>query len=143
MFIKYKDEKIVNLDNVSNIFVDEKGQKVIFNMSYSVKIFGNKITPDYVYWPYNNLSELNDIKKKFLYNIGTWIHPIEEGQRYVNTNCISSIVTDEYKNRVIFNLNYNISHPKEENKLTSDFVFFNFDNRESYQKFRDKLEKIL
>ena len=142
MFIKYNNEKIVNLDNVSNIFVETLGQKVIFNMSYSVKIFNGKVTPDYVYWSYKNLDELNEIKKIFLHKISDWIHPVEDGQRYVNTRCISSIVSDEYKNRVILNLNYNVSHPKDINKLTSDFVFFNFSSRDAYWDFKRELEKL-
>lgn len=147
MFIKYGQEKKVNLNNVSNIYIDENTRdgKVIFNMNYSVKIFGDKYTPDYVYYPFSNEKELNTIKN--IINMGIneeeWILPQEQGQRYVRKDCISSISTDEYKNRVIFNLNYNISHPKDIDKLTSDFVFFNFSSNTKYIDFcKNVIEKI-
>lgn len=145
MFIGYGQEKKVNLDNVSNIYIEENiiDGKVIFNMNYSVKIFGNKFTPDYVYWKYNNEDELQNIKDLIEENTKSgWILPQENGQRYVNISCISSIGTDEYKNRVIFNLNYNVTHPKDDKKLTSDFVFFNFSSRESYNSFNTLLNQI-
>lgn len=145
MFIGYGQEKKVNLNNVSNIYIDENNRdgKVIFNMNYSVKIFGDKYTPDYVYWKFNNDSELQDIKDLIQENTKTgWIKPQEIGQRYVNTSCISSIGVDEYKNRVIFNLNYNVTHPKDDRKLTSDFVFFNFSSKESYNSFNRLLNQI-
>jgi len=143
VFIKYKNEKIVNLGNVSNIFIDnhEDGSgKVIFNMNYSVKIFSNKFTPDYVYWNYQTEEELNEVKGIFMPFIDamSWVKPEENGQRYINTQCISSISIDENKNRVIFNLNYNVTHPKDNNKLTSDFVFFNFSDKEAFNNFKNK-----
>jgi hypothetical protein len=145
LFIKYNNEKMVNLDNVSNIFIDVKHDnsgKVIFNMNYSVKIFAGKITPDYVYWNFRNLEELEKIRESFSDKVRDWILPMERGQRYVNRKCISSIGTDESKNRVILNLNYNVSHPKDDKKLTSDFVFFNFTSREKYNNFINKLKEI-
>jgi len=140
-FISFKQEKIVNLENVSNIYIDNKdGQgKVIFNMNYSVKIFDNKFTPDYVYWSFNSDNDLECIKRIILLLIEDWIQPVEDGQRYINTTCISSIGIDDYKNRVIFNLNYNVTHPKDYNKLTSDFVFFNFKDRENFTNFKNAL----
>lgn len=145
MLIKHKKNKIINLENVSNIFIDlysGGNGKVIFNMSYSVKIFGDKITPDYVYWNFNDEYELNTIKNIFLDGIRDWVHPVEDGQRYVNSRCISSIGTDEHKNRVIFNLNYPVSHPRDVEKMTSDFVFFNFNNKSAFYNFVETLEHI-
>lgn len=142
MFIKTKNikNKIVNLANVSNIYVDGNTEgKIIFNMNYSVKIFGDKITPDYVYWEFNSEEEKDELMAEFLnylVDLG-WIFPAEEGQRYVNSNCISSIGFDENRDRVIFNLNYNVTHPKDTRKLTSDFVFFNFSTSEKYRNFVD------
>jgi len=137
VLIRHKQDKTINLENVSNIFIDENNGtgKVIFNMNYSVKIFGDKFTPDYVYWEFNSEDDLDYIKRTFLPKVENWIQPIEDGQRYINPKCVSSIGYDSNKNRVIFNLNYNVTHPKDKNKLTSDFVFFNFTNRENYTKF--------
>ena len=144
MFIKTKNkrDKLVNLANVSNIHIDEGSSgKIIFNMNYSVKIFNNKTTPDYVYWEFNSQEEKEEQTMIFLphlVNMG-WITPFDEGQRYVNSACISSIGFDECKNRVIFNLNYNVTHPKDPNKLTSDFVFFNFSSEKKYTAFVDAM----
>jgi len=147
MFIKYKDNKIVNLNNVSNIYIDRQAHdgrgnagKVIFNMNYSVKIFDGKYTPDYVYWMFNNERELQDIIDMFEARIeyARWIMPVEDDQRYINVNCVSSIALDDSKNRVIFNLNYNVTHPKDMNKLTSDFVFYTFSDRNTFKNFKNK-----
>jgi len=144
MFIRFKEEKTVNLDNVSNIYIEDingdKG-KVIFNMNYSVKIFGDKYTPDYVYWMYSNREELLKITSLIEEFTTDWVKPVEPGHRYVNPTCISSIGFDENKNRVIFNLNYNVTHPKDDRKLTSDFVFYNFSDKEKFLDFSDKLFK--
>jgi len=146
VFIQHTSkEKIVNLDNVSNIFIESNYRnegKIIFNMNYSVKIFGNKITPDYVYWRFSNKAELDFIKNIIDKNTDGWIKPQEELQRYINTKCISSIGTDELKNRVIFNLNYNVTHPKDELKLTSDFVFYNFKTHSKYVEFLNSLSQL-
>lgn len=143
MFLKHKNNKIINTDNVSNIFVDTNNDgsgKIIFNMNYSVKIFGDKFTPDYVYWIFDNIEDLNTIKsslERIFIKTETWIFPAESNQRYVNLNCVSSIAIDDFKNRIIFNLNYNISHPKNHNQLTSDFVFMDFSTKD---KFNDYLK---
>ena len=112
-------------------------------MSYSIKIFGDKNTPDYVYWKFSNLDELNTIKKLLLSNINGWIQPGEEGQRYVNPRCVSSIWIDKFKNRVIFNMNYPISLPKQPEKLTSDFVFFDFSTKDKFIDYIDTLDNML
>jgi hypothetical protein len=148
MFIGYKEEKIINLNNVSNIYIDERDDgsgKIIFNMNYSVKIFDGKYTPDYVYWNFENSNELviiRDMIEDKIKNNKKWIMPLEFGQRYVNLNCVSSIVIDITKNRVIFNLNYNVTHPKDNSKLTSDFIFFNFNNYTKFSNFKNTLKNL-
>lgn len=149
--IGFKNQKIVNLDNVSNIYVDEQGKKVIFNMNYSVKIFGsknsinsydkiNKVTPDYVYWSFDSMQEFMKIVDLIINKTKNWIQPEEPGQRILNPDFIASITFDEDKNRVIFNLNYNITHPKDDNKLTSDFVFYDFVSKDSFNAFFNKIK---
>ena len=144
-FIKNGTDKIVNLANVSNIYIDlhdNNSGKVIFNMNYSVKIFGDKITPDYVYWNFGNFEALQSMKSLIEKNIENWIYPQEPGQRYVNPKCVSSIGMDNYKNRVIFNLNYNVTHPTKSDKLTSDFVFFNFPTKHKFENFSNTLAQL-
>ncbi len=142
MLIGHKHNKIIELDNVSNIAIVRAGKsdKVIFNMNHSVKIFNDKYTADYVYWEFYSNEELSQIKKLIIDKIPNWILPIENGQRYINPKCVSSISIDDYRNRVIFNLNYNVTHPKEIDKLTSDFVFQDFQDVDNFNKFVKKLE---
>lgn len=133
--IGFKSQKIINLENVSNIYFDTQGQKVIFNMNYSVKVFNGKFTPDYVYWTYESAEELAKIQNLLLKSTHGWILPLEQGQRYLNPKYIASVTFDTNKTRVIFNLNYNVTHPKDINKLTSDFVFYDFANIIHYEQF--------
>lgn len=134
-FIGFKSQKIINLGNVSNIYIDTGGQKVIFNLNYSIKIFNGKFTPDYVYWKYDSAKELQEIQDLLLENTKGWILPAEAGQRYLNPKYVASVTLDVNKTRVIFNLNYNVTHPKDINKLTSDFVFYDFASLAIYETF--------
>jgi len=156
VFLKHRTNKVVNLNNVSNICVDMDKSlannisgKVIFNMNYSVKVFGEKFTPDYVYWEFKSLQELAEIDQLLLKTIANkeynlfWIAPLESGQKYVNMNCVSSVNIDYNKNRVIFNLNYNISHPKNHSQLTSDFVFMDFSTLQKFEEFNKTLDTIM
>jgi hypothetical protein len=138
--IQFKDSKIVNLDNTSSIHLDTQGNKVIFNMGCSVRIFG-KTTPDYVYWHFRTEEELQKIEELITNKIEHWILPVEEGQRYLNPKYISNITVDENpgSNRIIFNLTYNVTHPKDENKLTSHFLFYDFMDDNKYKTFKNEI----
>lgn len=143
MLIKHGSNRIVNLTNVSNIFVEEDKQRVIFNMNYSVKIFGNKVTPDYTYWDYTTEDEKQEIVDLIQSKLRetSWIFPENDTLRYVNLDCVSSIGFDDHKNRIIFNLNYPVTHPKDDRKLTSDYVFWNFHNdTDTYNKVAENFE---
>ena len=139
--IGFKSFKIINLTNVSSIHIDTYGKKVIFNMNYSVKIFNNKFTADYVYWQYDSDEELNKITNLIENNTSGWIYPIEEGQRYVNKDTISSITFESRKRRVIFNLNFNKTHPKDDRKMTSDFIFYDFIDNNNFTEFVELISK--
>lgn len=153
-FIKFKEQKAVNLDRVSNIYIvknsDSTG-KVVFNLDYSVKIFPNekgkglKYSSDYVYWLFTSNEELNRIIMLIKQNItDDWFIPDNyEAFRFINMNKVSTITYDSSKNRVIFNLCYNITHPREEDKITSDFVFFDFSDEESFNSFKIELSSYI
>jgi len=151
MLIRYNNNPIVNLDNVSNVFIDRKNNKVIFNMNYSVKL-GEKMTADYEYWNYENLEEIVSVLDNTLEKAG-FITPNSVYNRYVNSNCISSIKVDERNLKIIYNLNSTVTHPDDSKKidkginiplhkqrLTSDFVFIRFTNIEDYYDYFEKLE---
>jgi len=151
MLIRYNNNPIVNLDNVSNVFIDRKNNKVIFNMNYSDKL-GEKMTADYEYWNYENLEEIVSVLDNTLEKAG-FITPNSVYNRYVNSNCISSIKVDERNLKIIYNLNSTVTHPDDSKKidkginmplhkqrLTSDFVFIRFTNIEDYYDYFEKLE---
>ena len=134
--IGFKENKIVNLSNVSNILLDERNNRVVFNLSNSIKIFNNKFTPDYVYWRYDTDEELQSIVELIESSEIDWIMPIEAGQHYISTDHIATITTDSNNSlRVIFNLNSSVTHPKDPEKVISDFVFHDFKDPNNYKDF--------
>ena len=160
MFIKYKDNAIINLDNVSNVFVDRKDNKVIFNMNYAVKVvtsngsLSKTLTPDYVYWKFNDLDEILKVIDETLRR-AKFIIPNNIYNRYVNPKCISSIKIDEPNKKVIFNLNSTVTHPVDASKiaqgediplhkqqLTSDFVFIKFNNIDEFYEYCEQIEEL-
>ena len=154
MLIKHENNPIVNLQNVSNIFVDRKNNKVIFNMNYSVKL-REKVTADYEYWNYSDLQTLLEYLDPILEQNG-FILPNNIYNRYVNSNCISSIKVDDRKMKVIYNLNCTVTHPDDAKKIdgginiplnkqrmTSDFVFIKFNSQDDFYDYSDKIDALL
>jgi hypothetical protein len=153
MFIRHNDKSIVNLENVSNVFIDRKNLKVIFNMNYSVKL-GKTLTPDYEYWYFDDLDEIVDVLDTALVEAG-FIAPNNIYNRYVNPTCISSIKIDDKSFKVIYNLSSTVTHPEDSRKiskgdsiplqhqrLTSDFVFIKFNNPEEFYEYCEKIDAL-
>lgn len=153
MFIKYNDNAIINLDNVSNVFVDRKNGKVIFNMNYTVKL-SDALTPDYEYWYFNDLDEIMKIIDDSLRR-AKFIVPNNIYNRYVNPKCVASIKIDDKNKKVIFNLNSTVTHPDDarkisegqhiplhKQKLTSDFVFIKFTNTDEFYEYCEQIEEL-
>lgn len=143
MFISYNNS-IVNLDNVTNVLIDDKNKKVIFNMKYSVRL-ENVFTADYVYWRY----EHEDEKELFIEKLisANFIQPNLPTNRWVNPMNVASIKIDEGSLKVIFNLTCSITHPEDvraikngdidhiDARVTSDYVFIKFDDIQDFDKF--------
>ena len=146
MFIKHLNSAAVNLDNVSNIFIDRKTQKIIFNMNYSVRLNGN-LTSDYEYWHYTDLSEVLPRLEDILEKQG-FILPNNTFNRYVNPKCVSSFKIDEKNKKVIFNLNSTVTHPEDTRlkedaqRYTSDFVFIKFTNADEFEDYVEKISEL-
>ena len=154
MFIKYGNNPIVNLSNVSNVFIDRKNNKVIFNMNYSVKL-SDVTTSDYEYWHFNNIDDIYKELNERL-EISGFIVPNNIYNRYVNPNCVSSIKIDENSLKVIFNLNSTVTHPEDARKIsmgdrniipkqrmTSDFVFIKFNNNDEFYEYCEQIERLV
>ena len=145
MLIKSKYSRIINLGNVSNIGVDYKTNKIIFNLCYNINIF-NKIMPDYSYFKFKNREEVENSYKNILnldYIKENFLISIDPKQRLVSKKCISSIVFDDKKRKIIFNLNYGIIHPLNSEKIISDFVFWTFKDNETFLNERIRILKLV
>lgn len=144
------DDKIVNTDNVSNILVDDS--KFIFNMNYSVSLNENKdkLIPDYVYFNCNKedyakiakqISSLGWISSEYgcTGKSGFW----KPNKRIINPKSISFIKLEEWKLRIIFNLNTSISFYKNDYEKTSDFIFYDYDHIDDYEEDLQKITKLI
>ena len=150
MNIAYEN-KIVNMDSVTNVVVEEN--KLIFNLDYSVSLDSNpdKIIADYVYMNFINISEYNDILEK----IGTlgWLDSefgnydfndnYRANNRIVNPKMISFVKFEERKQRIILNLRTSVSRNKNVHEKTSAFVFFDHIKKDDYLDEVDRITKIL
>ena len=144
MLISMGSNNIVNLDNVTNVLVDEKNKKIIFNMNYSVRI-DTIITSDYTYWKYESDEDVNKVKK--VLRECSFIEPNNPTNRWVNMKNVASIKVDEKTLKVIYNLSCSITHPEDSRaikqgeldhvdaRLTSDYVFIKFDSMHDFSEY--------
>lgn len=142
--IKFKDQKIVNLQNVSSIAVLPEKNRIVFNMNYSISLpNSDKLISDYVYWEAQNSSELNIMERVFHSEVCKWFQsPKNEVKRFINPEHISSIVFDTTSQhnqfKVIFNLSNTVSM-KGNSGFTSDFVYFKFTNISDFSKYTSNI----
>jgi len=153
---QYGDTKIVNLDQVSNIGFDEgidrfgnPKYKIIYNFTYPISLKNNvqKQVPDYVYHVYTDYTEYQKQVSKLNQQINEakWFAPIINNtvSRIVNPKFISFISTDKSKNRIITNLSCSVSFYNDYNRRTSDFIFFDFEDKETMESEFLYLKDIL
>jgi hypothetical protein len=131
-------EKIVNLDNVSNINIVEKeeGGKIFFNMNHSIRIFGTKLTSDYIAWKYNSKSELGEILASISTTLNKWIQPSKKGERFLNPKSVSSIYFDDYNLKAVFNLNFAVSSNTDNSDISSA-AYYDFDTEDEFNQFKE------
>jgi len=144
------NDRLINLKNVSNINIINDNYtnryRIVFNLNYPIKI-KDKFISDYVYWDAidqdnmsYNLIKLNEdiyFKENFIDQVN--------GNGYINSNEISSIKFSEKKNRVIFNLSHLVTFTdfNGQNKITSEFVYVNCDNKKQYNEYVNYIYKKL
>lgn len=147
MFIDLSDRHI-NLLNVSNINLLNDKMRIVFNMNYSINIeinhYDKKIS-DYVYWDAFNVNEFEDNLRCLLQSEYFKSNFIEHTNGYINLNEISSIKYLARKNRVIFNLSHPVTFKDFDgkNKITSEFVYVNFNKDEDYDNYVKYVRKTL
>ena len=152
MFLRTND-RLISLQNVSNINILRERRRIVFNMNYSVEIDNNgkkKMVSDYAYWDAAsdddfavNIAHLCS-REYFQDEFIRQQYVGEHINGYINLNEISSIKFIDKTNRVIFNLANSIMYRDKDNneRLTSDFVYVNCGSSESYREYKKYVESI-
>ena len=147
MFLQTND-RIINLQNVSNINVLKDGNRIIFNMNYNIEIVyfdkvqrreKSKFISDYVYWDSDNRSEtLKNLKhlEELKFFKDNFIKQ-SANAGFINKNEISSVKFSDKKYRVIFNLSHPITFTDFDgkDKITSEFVYVNCADQNEYATY--------
>lgn len=141
--LKRPGQRPVNLDNVSTIFIDSNRVIFHFNTNRTVQTRnGLKNVPDYLYWDLNDNDNIefirNDIESVLT---DSWISPKEDHHRYINLDAVTNIGFDDYKQKVIFNFNFSVSHPYNQDEVIGGFEFWNFNDSFNYNETKNYLEK--
>jgi len=139
-FIKTND-RLVNLQNVSNINIVHDTQRVVFNMNYSIEIEkhnNTKMISDYVYLDTRNSKDFENALIELYDNQYIKDNFLSHDTGYINIHEISSVKFSEQKNRVIFNLSHNKDfkdYRSGNTLLTSEFVYVDFSSYKDYKEF--------
>lgn len=147
MFLQTND-RIINLQNVSNINVLKDSNRIIFNMNYNIEISyfdkvqrkeKSKFISDYVYWDSNSYNEMVENLKTLqgLKSFGDIFIKQNAGNGFINKYEISSIKFSDKKYRVIFNLSHPITFTDFDgnDKITSEFVYVNCNDQNQYTSY--------
>lgn len=146
MFLQTTD-RIINLQNVSNINILKDTNRIIFNMNYNIEISHfdkvskrekTKYISDYVYWDARDKEDLSEnlMSLNTQYFVENFIKQAS-GNGYINKNEISSVKFSDKKYRVIFNLSHPVTFTDFDGKekITSEFVYVNCNDLKSYDTY--------
>lgn len=158
MFLQTTD-RVINLQNVSNINILKDSNRIIFNMNYNIEISyfdkvskreKNKFISDYVYWDAYAHNDMMANLKSLQTSKYFKEHFIQQtaGNGFINKNEISSVKFAENKRRVIFNLSHPVTFTDFDGKekITSEFVYVNCSDLNQYDSYvnyvKTELSKI-
>ena len=149
MFLRTND-RVVNLQNVSNINIIQDEKRIAFNMNYYIEIKSKgriiKIS-DYAYWDAVNdtnfkeniriIKDDNFLQENFIKYF--------DGNGLINIYEISSVKFSEKKNRVIFNLSHPVTFTDfhGQDKITSEFVFIDCNSIDEFKEYSAYVSDIL
>lgn len=132
-------DKVVLLENVSVIMLDDKRNRVVFNYMSPINIIG-RWTPDYTYEEYDTAEDAVEAFEKLVNHphikLNFFVSENPDNKEIVSKKAITTITYPEDKNRIIFNLNYSItSHDTRKNKDVeiSKFIFWDYDNEDTME----------
>lgn len=125
-------DKIVLLDNISVISLDEGRKRVVFNFMNSIFVFG-RWTPDYHYFQYDTkeqaLEAFNKIKSIPHFRLNYFISDDATNLDLINKDSVTTISVKEDEQKIIFNLNYSITSYKDNKPIEiSKFIFWNYED---------------
>ncbi len=141
--LQQKDSnKIVLLDNISVITLDDSRNRIVFNFMNSIHVFG-RWTPDYHYFQYNNDTDAIEAFKKIkglpYFKLNYFISDADSNIDMINKNAVTTISIKEEEYKIIFNLNYSITSYKENKAIEiSKFIFWIYDDDDDL--FNDRLQ---
>jgi len=150
MFLELNN-KLINIDNVSNILFDKNKFKVDFQFANSINILG-KETSDFFELKFPYKEDIDKLKLKlkenhFIRMLFLFPPPnIINNEEWVNISHINTISLDDTKCKIIFNLDYGIDivdKNTEELIKISKFIYWKFETCEEAEKEYEKLKSIL
>ena len=120
------NNRVINLEKVSTVKLDEVKGRIYFNMTFVTQNSSGIYIQDYVYVKYT--PEILESIVSELNRSGAFIR--YEANKWVNVTCISSMKLDEESSRIIMNLSnphtYEFPHGK---KVLAEFIYMeNADN---------------
>lgn len=145
LLIRFKNQKIVNIKNVTSIALFPDKFRIVFNMNYSITLpNSSQLISDYVYWEATSLDQYKEMFNSFRNMIDRWVESPSFGiKRFINPEYISSIVMDSSdKYKIIFNLSHTISMKNSEG-LTSEYIYFKFNDLKEFNQYKDKLLVVI
>ena len=140
------NDRVINLDYVSNVSIDNNKKRVVFNFDFSVDVMtpnGRKVAQSYVYVTFDNTKErdqiINDIKSKFN-EMGVYLIDIfdenNELWNIVNFKKVSSFHFNDDELSFVFNMNTAVDR---NGRGYTDFKYKNFHDVNEYENFKAEL----
>jgi len=134
--------KIIFLENVSIITLDEHRNRIVFNFMNNIHLFG-RWTPDYHYFSFDTSEEAYEyferLTKHPYFKINFFISFDKENVNLVNKKAVTTLSIKEEELKIIFNLNYSVtSYKGNEEVEISKFIFWNYTDEDLFDD--DRLE---
>lgn len=120
MNIQVVNNRVINLENVSTIKVDEVKERIYFNMNFAIQNSNGTYIQDYVY-----VKNTEDTLNSIINNLNTCAGFIKyDKNKWVNLKQISSMKYDKESKRIIMNLSnphtYEFQHGS---KVLAEFIY--------------------
>lgn len=144
------NDRVINLDYVSNIAIDNAKKRIVFNFDFSVDVMtpnGRKVAQSYVYIAYDDTKDrdeiINKIKAKFN-EMGVYIIYIYDdfGELWnlVNFKKVSSFHFNDDELSFVFNMNTAVDR---NGRGYTDFKYKNFFDVHKYEDFKAELLSLI